>query len=162
MSEDPPNGDASPPSIEPLLDKAFGKGPAMEANRLIHEVREALRRDYGRAHNFEVSLLDRAPEHLWQTALPQLRRYLRAMGYTQERAESVFVSLFFGETIYFINASDFVQETQRIALSWWAAQSDDGSLPDDVPMLPLPVRKRRERDGDDEDAEASDVDGTGE
>lgn len=160
MSEDPPNPDAPPPSVERLVEMAFQKGPAMEANRLIHEVREALRRAYGRAHNFEVSLLDRPPEHLWQTALPELRRYLRAKGFTQEGAEPVFVSLFVEETVYFIKAEHFVEQTQRMALSWWAAQSDDGSLPDDVPRLPVPVRKARRRD--DQEADASDVDGPGE
>jgi len=114
-------------SLETLIGRAFRRGPAIQANELIDEVRHAFLGELSRAANYEVSLLDRSWEDVCREEGARFRRYLRNMGYTPRRDGPVFVSLFHGDEVYFIYSQDFLDAI--------ADDAEAGAL------LPVPVDK---------------------
>jgi hypothetical protein len=99
--------------LEQLTSLAFHQGPAHEANQLIHDVRIQVRARYGKAVNYEVNAMGRTWDYLSQTVAPLLAHFLKSKRMGVKRCEHVFLSLFFGETLYFIRVSDFFEHLRR-------------------------------------------------
>jgi hypothetical protein len=108
MTPDIPNGSVPPSALQTLLDNAFSQGPAVEANQLIHDVRQEFQSEFGRAANYEVSLLTRSWQETRRIEAARFGRFLHDMGFNTRPYKPVFVSLFHGETVYFIRAVDFL------------------------------------------------------
>jgi hypothetical protein len=92
-----------------LLNLAFDSGPSAKTNVLIDQVRQRVTRQVGRAVNYEVSLLDRGWEHLERVVAPRLAFYLASKSYAVDRCDAVFLTLFFGQKVYFVRAADFFE-----------------------------------------------------
>ncbi|MCA9673310.1 MAG: hypothetical protein KC503_47295 [Myxococcales bacterium] len=98
-----------------LLEAAFDTGPAREANTLISETRGRVRSALGASFNYEVSLLEiddasAAWSHLERVVAPRLALYLKSKRMNVASCAPVFVSLFYGDTLHFVAATDFFAE----------------------------------------------------
>ena len=93
-------------SIEQLTDRAFHHGPAHEANQLIHDVRERVLAEHGRALSYEVPLMGRPFSHLQQEVAPRLALFLHGKRMPWQAS---FVSLFVGPTLHFVWVEDFFE-----------------------------------------------------
>jgi hypothetical protein len=95
------------PSLGPLLDRAFHRAPAREANSAI----EAGRTLSGveQPHSYEV-LVD--PEgtlqQLAEKVVPRLVYHLESRGSHPPGCDGVVLSLFVGETLYFVHAREAI------------------------------------------------------
>jgi hypothetical protein len=96
-------------SLQPLLDKAFHKASARDANTEIAAQREQHAFMGREAVSYEL-VLDAAAglEGAAEKVLPKLVYFLDCRGAALHDARGVFVSLFVGETLYFVHASDVV------------------------------------------------------
>jgi hypothetical protein len=96
-------------ALQPLLDRAFHRSPAAEANQAIAEQREQHGGPGKDAVSYEVVLSsDETLETVAEKVLPRLVYFLDCRGLKLDAAAGVFVSLFVGETLYFVHASDFI------------------------------------------------------
>ena len=106
-------------AVKGLLDSAFRQGPAIEANTLIEETRQLIGTKQGHALNYEVSLIDpeKGPDspagrgwvYLDQVVAPRLALFLKAKRLSVADCAPAFISLFWGDQIYFIHAADFFE-----------------------------------------------------
>lgn len=93
-------------SIEQLTDRAFHRGPAHQANQLIHDVREQVLAEHGQALSYEVPLMGRPFSHLQQEVAPRLALFLHGKRMPWQAS---FVSLFVGPTLCFVWVNDFFE-----------------------------------------------------
>jgi len=91
-------------SLDDLIDTAFRRAPAVEANRLIHDVRRAMLDEQGQVVNYEVVLMGRPFSFLQQEVAPRLALFLHDKRAAPRMA---FISLFVDATLYFIRGDDF-------------------------------------------------------
>ncbi len=103
--------------FQAVLQHAFRRGPAVEANQLIAEVRRQRSGAQGRAFNYEVLLTGRPWTYLVQTIAPRLALFLRSQRLSVRSCGPVFLSMFLGEELYFVGAEDFFRSLQ-IAEGW--------------------------------------------
>ena len=101
-------------TLDHLKALAFHQGPAYRANQLIYDVREGVRARHGTGLNYEVSLIDKGLDHLLEIVGPRLALYLRAKRRTVSNCADVFLSIFIGETLYFVRAADFFRFVREI------------------------------------------------
>jgi len=92
--------------LKQLLSTAFHEGPAVEANLLINAVRKRIHAETGKAINYEVPLMGKDWSHVMQTVAPRLALYLREKRLGPGSA-SVFISIFWEDTLYFVGPADF-------------------------------------------------------
>lgn len=95
--------------LQPLLEKAFHVAKAQDANAEIAALREAQGAGGNDALSYEV-VLDEAEglEGAAKKVLPKLVYFLDCRGLSLHAARGVFISLFVGESLYFVQATDFV------------------------------------------------------
>ncbi|MBI5543658.1 MAG: hypothetical protein HY901_07225 [Deltaproteobacteria bacterium] len=94
------------PILQDLLDKAFSRSPAREANDAIHRIRES--EGIG-VRSFElVAPSDAGIAWLEKDVLPRLVYHLESLGIRPPSYKGVFVSLFQGEELFFIRTLDFM------------------------------------------------------
>lgn len=101
--------------FERLLAAAFDRGPAREANQLISGTRGRVKEALGASFNYEVSLLDIAEPadawaHLERVVAPRLALYLKSKRMNVASCAPLFISLFYGDTLHFVAATDFFAE----------------------------------------------------
>jgi hypothetical protein len=102
-------------SLDRLLQRAFARGPAHRANQLIHEARQQVAARCGRGQCYEVSLLEgpfgeaRGWDHLDRLVAPRLAFFLRSKKLGVADSGPVFLAVFVGETVYFIEVADFFE-----------------------------------------------------
>ena len=97
------------PALAPLLSLAFDRGPSSAANELIHATRQRVLDRLGMAVNYEVVLDGRGVGYLESVVAPRLSLYLKSKRMSATACGPVFVSLFSGDTLYFIAAADFFE-----------------------------------------------------
>lgn len=104
---------------ETFLGLAFSKAPAAEANSAIARVREAQDGEFAEATSYEFMLPDgNLRPFLLERLLPRLVDYLESKGAKLPGCGRVFLSVFSGDTLYFIHARDAVRQ-----LSEWSGLS---------------------------------------
>ena len=98
-------------ATDELLRLAFDRAPAREANTAIARVREQT--DEG-ATSYEL-VLPPGDVRTWllQTLLPRLVDYLESSGAKLPHCGGVFLSVFSGDTLYFLHARDVVELLSR-------------------------------------------------
>ena len=102
-----PLGATDPTPLAGLLERAFLQCPARDANSAIAEVRGSWGVP-GRAVSFEVVLDDGLGwSYLRDSVAPQLARFLRSKRMRVDACAPVFLSIFSGESLYFVGAQDF-------------------------------------------------------
>jgi hypothetical protein len=92
-------------SLQPLLDRAFGLAPAVEANRAIAEARDAM----GTAKPVSYEVLVGGAEALAVLAarlVPRLVYHLESLGARPPGWGEVFLSLFVGERLHFVRVAE--------------------------------------------------------
>ncbi|XXF76113.1 STAUR_1299 family protein [Myxococcaceae bacterium GXIMD 01537] len=104
-----------------LLNLAFERSPAREANDAIARIREQEAGEYTPAVSYEV-LLPEKDTRAWllEDMLPRLVDYLESTGSRLPGCGRVFLSIFSGDTLYFVRARDVVA-----LLSDWSGLSID-------------------------------------
>lgn len=94
-------------SLKPLLDRAFHRAPAREANAAIEAARDLSALE--KPHSYEL-VVD--PEgslaSLAEKVLPRLVYHLESRGSHLPACENVVLSLFVGETLHFVHAREAV------------------------------------------------------
>ena len=92
--------------LQRLLDLAFDRVPAIDANLRIEEVRASL--PSPKAASYELLIPEDATFQGWflEGALPKLVYHLDSRGNRPPAAEGIFLSLFAGETLHFVHARD--------------------------------------------------------
>jgi hypothetical protein len=104
-SRDDADGDA----LTRLLALSFHSGAPAEANQLIHDVREQVKAEQGKAVNYEIALMGRGWDYLRQKVAPLLALYLKSKQLKAESCAPCFISLFTDDTLHFIRAQDFFE-----------------------------------------------------
>ncbi len=100
---------------EAFLGLAFDRAPAIEANAAIARTRT----EQGDQVSYEFVLpADNLRAFLLERTLPKLVNYLEAKGARLPGCSGVFLSVFSGDTLYFIHAHDAVR-----LLSEWSGLS---------------------------------------
>jgi len=92
-------------SLQPLLDQAFHRAAANQANAAIAEAREHA----GGQEPFSYEVLVKGDSSLGELAgqvLPRLVYHLESRGAHLPGCEGVFLSLFVGDSLHFIHARD--------------------------------------------------------
>ncbi|MCI0570000.1 MAG: hypothetical protein L0Y66_04550 [Myxococcaceae bacterium] len=104
-----------------LLGLAFAKSPAVEANEAISRVREEQSAEQSGATSYELVLpSEDVRAFLLERTLPRLVDYLESTRAKLPDCAGVFLSVFSGDTLYFIHARDAVA-----MLSQWSGLSMD-------------------------------------
>lgn len=93
--------------FQALTQLAFREGPAVQATPLIHQVREQIQSEHGRAINYEVVLTGRNWDYLREIVAPRLAFFLRSKRLSIKNCKPVFLSIFLGETLYFVTVKNF-------------------------------------------------------
>ena len=96
-------------SFATIVAAAFKVGPAFQANELIAEARETIRAEQGWAVQVEVILTGRSWEYLVTEAAPLLALYLRSKKLGVAKCAPAFVSVFLGDSLYFLRARDLFE-----------------------------------------------------
>jgi hypothetical protein len=95
--------------LSTVLGRAFHQARAAEANQAIAAQREQHTAPGKDTVSYEVVVSQQETlEALAQRVLPRLVYFLDCRGLKLDAAAGVFLSLFVGETLYFVHASDFV------------------------------------------------------
>lgn len=102
-------------NLNALIEKAFLKGPAHDANELIFDAREQMIAEHGQGINYEVVLNHRGFDYFQEVVAPRFALYLKSKRYGVAHCPSAFLSLFVEETLYIIKAADFYRWMQRQA-----------------------------------------------
>lgn len=92
-------------SIDQLTARAFARGPAHQANQLIHDVRQQVQAEQGQVVNYEVALAGRPFRYLQQEVAPRLAMF---MYHKRVSPAATMVSLFTNDTLHFIRADAFL------------------------------------------------------
>lgn len=100
--------------LQPLLEKAWAQTPALHANEMISRMREeaqpgSLWTSYEWVYPQGVSLVAAL-----EKTIPALVYFLDCHGAKLPQATGVFVSLFLGETLYFLRAADVVEFSTKV------------------------------------------------
>jgi hypothetical protein len=97
-----------------LLRLAFDRAPANLANQAITHVRAEVGATGGRAVSYELMLPDgHVRAFLLDTTLPRLVNHLESLGMTLSGCGGLFLSVFFGDTLYFLHARDVLALLSR-------------------------------------------------
>lgn len=131
--------------FQPLLDLAFERASALDANARIEDVRERLGRE-SPARSYEVVLPERSSlEWLSESLMPRLVYYLESLGAHPPEAPGIFVSVFAGQELFFLRVSDVfafasttLQLTSDEMLQRWGTGEQDltPSRPSPPHLLP--------------------------
>lgn len=106
-------------AAEALLRLAFSQAPAVEANEAIARTRTELGDGLSWASSYELVLpAEDVRRHLLEHTLPRLVDYLESTGAKLPHCGGVFLSVFAGDTLYFLHARDVVA-----LLSEWSGLS---------------------------------------
>ena len=93
--------------LDGLLEKAFRRCPAPDANVAIAEVRGTWGVP-GRAVPYEIVLADGCGwTYMRDSVAPRLARFLRSKRMRVDACDPVFLPIFLGESLYFVGAPDF-------------------------------------------------------
>jgi hypothetical protein len=93
------------PTLLPLVDLAFGMAEAIQANAAIAEARDA--HPGARPTSYEVVVADgQGLAALAEAVLPRLLYHLDSLGARPPHWGEVFLSLFIGHQLHFVQASD--------------------------------------------------------
>lgn len=96
-------------AAEALLRLAFSQAPAVEANEAIARTRTELGDGLSWASSYELVLpAEDVRRHLLEHTLPRLVDYLESTGAKLPHCGGVFLSVFAGDTLYFLHARDVV------------------------------------------------------
>ncbi len=96
-------------ALQPLLDKAFHRARAMDANNEIASQRNAQAFGGAEALSYELVLSEADDlEAVAEKVLPKLVYFLDCRGVALHDARGVFLSLFVGQALYFVHASEFI------------------------------------------------------
>ena len=98
--------EADDDALTRLLELSFHSGPPPEANQLIHDVREQVKAELGKAVNYEIALMGRGWDYLRQKVSPLLALYLKSKRLKAESCAPCFISLF-TDIQYFWSSSLF-------------------------------------------------------
>ena len=108
-------------ATDTLLRLAFDHAPALEANTAIARVREQQGDELSGATSYELVLpSENVRTFLLEHTLPRLVDYLESHGSKLPGCGGVFLSVFAGDTLYFLHARDVVR-----LLSEWSGLSMD-------------------------------------
>jgi hypothetical protein len=100
--------------VAEVLALAFHRVPASEANEAMARLRESEGDEAQPALSYEVVLpREGGAEHLADKVLPRLVYFLHCRGARLPQCPGVFVSIFSGDELYFLRASDLVQALSR-------------------------------------------------
>jgi hypothetical protein len=101
----------SEPLVEELIRRAFHQASAMRANEEISRMRETQPPGVtDEALSYEVLLpAEGERAFLIENVLPRLVYFLDCRGGRSSQAEGVFISLFAGEQLYFVQLSEFFE-----------------------------------------------------
>lgn len=92
-----------------VLERAFHRGEARDANREISAQREQHGVGGTDAVSYEVVLDPQASlRQVFEQVMPKLVYFLDCRGLKLDATSGVFMSVFVGETLYFVHASDFI------------------------------------------------------
>jgi len=105
-------------TLQRLLDRAFERAPAPEANERINAIRDRLGRQ-APARSYEVTAPAAAGLSWFEQAMmPRLVYYLESVGASPPEASGLFVSLFAGSELYFLHVRDiFAFATEALGIS---------------------------------------------
>jgi hypothetical protein len=93
-----------------FLRLAFDRAPAIEANTAIARVREQAGDELSGATSYELILpAENVRTFLLERTLPRLVDYLESHGAKLPGCGGVFLSVFSGDTLYFLHARDVVR-----------------------------------------------------
>ncbi len=102
-------------SLQALLDRAFARVKAADANQAIADMRLEEGSDDRPAVSYEAIVPASNPaEYLTGSLMPRLVYFLDSGGFKLPRCGRVFISLFHGDDLFFIRAADAVDELSRI------------------------------------------------
>jgi len=102
-------------SLEALLNRAFARVKAVDANLAIAEMRHQEGSEDRPAISYEAVLPSSQPaEYLTGSLMPRLIYFLDSGGFKLPRCAGVVISLFYGDDLFFIRAADAVDELCRI------------------------------------------------
>lgn len=118
--------------FQPLLDLAFERASALDANARIEDVRERLGGE-APARSYEVVLPERSSlEWLSGSLMPRLIYFLESLGAHPPEAPGIFLSVFAGQELYFLRvrdvfafASEALQLTPDQMLQRWGTGEQD-------------------------------------
>jgi hypothetical protein len=99
------------PAFEALLATAFHRARAADANAELDAIRSHGREEGGvELLSYEILVPASDPmRHLVEAVLPKLVYFLDCRGAKLPRAAGVFVSLFFGDALYCLEAADLIE-----------------------------------------------------
>lgn len=96
-------------ALDPLLARAFHEARAADANAEMAAQRDLQGTPGNDGLSYEVVLTpDASLERVAEQVLPKLVYFLDCRGLKLDAARGVFLSLFVGEALYFMHASDFI------------------------------------------------------
>jgi len=134
--------------LKPLLEHAFGRAAASDANRAIEDARE---QEGERSRSFEIVVApDAGIAWLQEELLPRLVYHLESLGVRPPGYSGIFVSLFVGDEIHFVRTRDVMAfATAALSLSademyarWGTHELRHAvKLGDEGPLLALPPGK---------------------
>lgn len=97
-----------------LLERSFARASPADANAAIERQRQARGTEHAPAVSWEAVLPTPGGwEALLGSALPRLVYFLDCRGATLPDARGVFVSLFVGDTLYFLEVKDVIDAASR-------------------------------------------------
>lgn len=140
-------------SLRPLLDAAFLRGPALEANAKVRQAREEFGGESARGYEVVVPP-DGSAGWFCESVLPRLVYHMESLGSRPPQAAGFFLSLFVGEEVVFVRARDafrFAAEVTGLTsdqmLARWGTQElrgpvepDQGKKVESRPLPGLPER----------------------
>lgn len=123
-------------TLEPLLQRAFHTVAAADANEAMARLREERGSETAVALSYEAVIPDRADlVALAEKLLPRLVYFLDCRGAPLPRAPGVFVSLFHGAQLHFLEVQDVIEvlgqawgtTPEALVARYGAASADAGS-----------------------------------
>lgn len=104
------------PRIQGLLDKAFHRAKAADANVAIAKVRDEQSEDISQALSYELVLpKEKQVEHLVEAVMPRMVYFMESRGAKLPRCLGVFVSLFVDDDLYFVQAADVIDTLSQLS-----------------------------------------------
>lgn len=105
----------APPEIAALLGRAVDRASARDANQAIARLRQSEGTEDKPATSYEVVLpAENALHYLTEVVLPRLVYFLDCSGAKLPRCAGVFLSLFWGDDLFFVRAADALEELGRL------------------------------------------------
>ncbi|WNG36387.1 hypothetical protein F0U61_23945 [Archangium violaceum] len=101
-------------AADELLRLAFDRAPALEANQAIARIRDQEGDELSGSTSYELVLpAENVRSYLLDYTLPRLVDYLESSGAKLPHCGGVFLSVFAGDTLYFLHAKDVVELLSR-------------------------------------------------